>query len=538
MRCGAVLVLCAAWVASAAQWIVLDPILNGTHELRGWKVVNGSVVAWNEDFPWTELALPDAAYNQTSESLTATWTAQGTAKLRVRWTGTLPGPREVWAKVTANAGWNRHEGSGPSSGTAGNGIGAPYVPGFNSGSSSGEKWLRFQRVGTDTYEVTITQYAMGSVTGPMSAVTAGRAASVGNVGEVGFEVESLLFSSAVGGLTDWNENFRGTGGSPFPANGILLDADDRLVAYPFLHIKGTQVSAGLTHRVKSPGPTYELTGQLGASPTFPWPLQTLATNSWLTAVHSPESSLPFTVGFDWVQNSEFDADLGAPFGALARGMPDAHPGGGIFGLVFRVFGAPLGEFPTYKRVREVVGRASGATTEYEAADQVSQWLASLADGPDTCAAGLEWALLDSDVEVSGLCDDQAVLMKRCLNLIGVQAEAKKLHACTTWAGLYTLTSRPYTGPPLPTGVLVPSEYLAFRHDCDQVELWEGVCRAADETWATYPLHHEATDELFYIWLRSSGWQQYWYRTTVFRKDGTVYAPATWIGDPVPGPNGS
>jgi hypothetical protein len=81
----------------------------------------------------------------------------------------------------------------------------------------------------------------------MSAVTAGRAASVGNVGEVGFEVESLLFSSAVGGLTDWNENYRGTGGSPFPANGILLDADDRLVAYPFLHLKGTPVSAGLTH---------------------------------------------------------------------------------------------------------------------------------------------------------------------------------------------------------------------------------------------------------------------------------------------------
>jgi hypothetical protein len=243
------------------------------------------------------------------------------------------------------------------------------------------------------------------------------------------------------------------------------------------------------------------------------------------------------VGLDWVQNSAFEADLGTPFGTLTRSMPDAHPGGGIFGYVFRVFGAPISETPTYKRVREVVGRASGATTEYEAADRVSQWLAGLADGPDTCSDGEEWSLLDSDVEVSGLCDDQAVLMKRCLNLIGVQAEAKKLHACTTWAGLYTLTSRPYTGPPLPhPRWSKPTEYLAFRHG-DAPELWEGVCRAADETWATFPLHHEDTDELFYLWLRSSaGWSQFWWRDHVFHMDtGEIMVPGTWLEGPVPGP---
>ena len=93
--------------------------------------------------------------------------------------------------------------------------------------------------------------------------------------------------------------------------------------------------------------------------------------------------------------------------------------------IYITWDTPFGSVPTAKRVHWACEKAHGSETIEQAADGIWHAIGEPVDPPyepgeRPLKEGADWELLDG--LVSGECDEQANLMKKALNIIGVPAE--------------------------------------------------------------------------------------------------------------------
>jgi hypothetical protein len=251
------------------------------------------------------------------------------------------------------------------------------------------------------------------------------------------------------------------------------------------HTKGLSVNVSIAHKVLPAGYGYDLEGYLSL-----WAFQFLSfghsSGSVITTADTSETALPnyiTTRGYGTMNWHSFNIPMG-----------DTTTFGNV---IFITWATPL-ETPTRKRLEWACNAAgwfpgSPPQTEENVADAIWTTLSgnppleppwAVEENPEV-EQGATWKLLDGNV--SGECDEQAGLMMRAMNVLGIAASTGKVRASTNvsvldqetqffpWNGgtrkAYLIMDFNVNGDPDPPG---GNGWNAFEGFCNTASFWYAV----------------------------------------------------------------
>jgi hypothetical protein len=203
--------------------------------------------------------------------------------------------------------------------------------------------------------------------------------------------------------------------------------------------------------------------------------------------------------------------------------------------MYITWSTPTDPNPTWKRIEWACLAAnwdnhSGTQTEEDVADAI--WNALAGDPPWEPTSGRKikdgatWELLDG--VYSGECDEQANLMKRAMNILGVTASVQLIRASHDTADLFDQESMEIGGR---TAWLVMDFNVDNQPDPPFGSGWnafEGCCFAANKWYAVWPHRKEASAlDMFH----NLSFEQFWVYTVGNKKPGDGKLEVEGAADP-------
>jgi hypothetical protein len=311
----------------------------------------------------------------------------------------------------------------------------------------------------------------------------------------------MTFDNTLADIINQNTTFGSETGSAYPVRG-WRKVGPSPEAFPVLMKKDTNINLTLRHKIEvdwaepTPGVLYDLSASQSLSGLFyNWPAQQgTAAETFQSKSFVSQQKLPNKI-HKWTYNPAWQALAEEPFGApiLNTGSETA----------FVTWDSPLGEVATRIRINWVVTAADGATTDELAADGVHQAIPLLRPGhTNIVPGGQEWKLMDpSSVNTfQGECDEYARLMKKIMNLLGIQASVTLIYASTD-ANVESAESRIIDGQ---------LYWLVMDFGEQDWNGFEGVCLTAGKCYAVWPKYKADSVQHMFMLLPFT---QYWCRTS-------------------------
>jgi len=321
--------------------------------------------------------------------------------------------------------------------------------------------------------------------------------------EAGLEIQSFLFTSDHGILKSGPDNFASDGTATYSPRGFVWNGGQSPVANPVSHTRGLNVNVSIAHKALPAGYGYDLEGYLSQ-----WAFQFLSyghsSGSVVTTPDTSETPLPnyvTTRGYGTMQWHSFNI-----------GMGDTTTFGNV---IFITWATPL-ETPTRKRLEWACNAAAWfpnlpTQTEEDVADGV--WNALNNDPPHEPGTpgkpleqGATWKLLDGNV--SGECDEQANLMRRAVNILGIDASVQLIRASTD-ANIFDYEKQYFDIE----GLERPA-WLMMDFNTGSGNDWnsfEGCCNTANRWYAVWP--HCKADSALDMYRSQLDFQQFWVYTS-------------------------
>ena len=245
--------------------------------------------------------------------------------------------------------------------------------------------------------------------------------AVGQGMEIGLWLEYVLFESDHNVLRNWNTNFADGEDAPlFNPRGWRLNPPPE-VANPVSHTKNQNVTIKVRHKVLPEELTYHfysgdpqnyLSFHDSGFPSGTWHVTTMTSDFPL-----PNRSGVINYYMVW---HALDGIWFLHFENMGNN------------LIYITWDTPIDQNPTLKRMHWAVTYANNSTTQEQAPDGIWNQLGDNAPpfepGEKPLEQNATWKLLDGNV--SGECDEQALLMVRAMRILGIPAELQLIRAST------------------------------------------------------------------------------------------------------------
>lgn len=340
---------------------------------------------------------------------------------------------------------------------------------------------------------------------------------------VGLDVRKVVFKTDHNVLRDYWTNYEGDGSSLFPLRGWEWygTGEQPYVSYPVSHTKNTECKINVTYRVGPAGYEHFLEGFQSPPTDYLYFFKSglTSTGDTLTTTEMTKSTpminriavLPYTM--IWKS--------GTQPGNFTDDKMVGHN-------IYVTWSTPFGSAPTYRRMHWVCSAAHWADTIEAAADGIWNALGDVdppyEPGQRPLEEGATWKLLDGNV--SGECDEQAMLMKLALNMLGISATVELIRASTD-TDVLDLESQKMVDS---NGDERPA-FLVMDFDTGPGYNWNAfeACCVVDGKWyAVWPKWKALSALQMY---RDLGFEQYW----VFTVDDTAPTNPGWeVEEIVPG----
>ncbi len=307
------------------------------------------------------------------------------------------------------------------------------------------------------------------------------------------EVKRVEFTSDHNVMTDWNSNFAGSGGTPYPLRGWIKNGANN----PISHTKGQQLSANVTVCVEPSGVPFTLIGDAsGSAPDFnvsgltsngaDQQVSATSTSSFSSAVNVWDYSINWTINIS-----------GGPSGYSA-GSSGSH-------RIFVTWGSP-GSGPTRHRIESTCAQAMGSGSTQGIAYAMQHYVknnTTFGTGPNRTHG---WELLDGGGRY-GDCACQAETMALAVEMLGAGSTGVQYVRASTDGGaghcLNLQLQYAYNG------VNYEWQHLLLLGE-GVWNAYEGCCTHATGYYAVTPEVAASNDYTMLQSLMSvRGWQQWW-----------------------------
>lgn len=241
----------------------------------------------------------------------------------------------------------------------------------------------------------------------------------------GFGVQSVQFPNSLQ-LTDWTSDFATDGGTNYPYAGWGPSGSTN-VFYPALFRKSETVQSTIVQKVDPAGDLYDFSAAL-----FRAFIQEGLTSTGTWTAISPDGSPPLAAKVFW-----FDKNSDTYRGPYYAYQPSTSWQGTFWTTgnedVYVVWDTPFGSTRTRKRIDWSVRNAHDAASIDQAAQKIHDAIGDPVDPPyepheRPIEQGIHWKLLDGNK--SGECDEQADLLGKAMNMLGIAASIGKVYAST------------------------------------------------------------------------------------------------------------
>ncbi|MDQ2986255.1 MAG: hypothetical protein M3R13_05975 [Armatimonadota bacterium] len=311
---------------------------------------------------------------------------------------------------------------------------------------------------------------------------------------MGLEIHSFLFTSDHGILKQGPDNFASNGLETYSPRGFLWNNGLNPIANPVSHTRNLSVNVTYSHKVTPSGIPYDLIGA-----QTQWAFSFLSTGHLSGTGVIPTDDISDAALPNYVARRDYNPMSWTSFN-IGNGNAST-----IGNVIFITWATPL-EVPTRKRLEWACDKAEWTSTappqtEENVADAI--WDALKEDPPleppyaETDPAkkkkvleGATWRLLDGDV--SGECDEQANLMRRAMNIVGITATVHLIRASHNTAVVFDQESMLIDGRI--AYLIMDFEVNGSPEPADSFawNAFEGCCTTANKWYAVFPPMKEAT----------------------------------------------